>query len=94
MALPLEEIASVQEVKIVTPLQEKVATRLGKLKLTEIQIGKVLKVLATETELTKLLKETFPILRAFETKSKPGENVAAATMVLLKSTFPAIWAAN
>jgi hypothetical protein len=30
----------------------------------------------------------------FETKAKPGENVAAATMALLKSTFPAIWVVN
>ena len=77
-----------------TPLQEKVSTRLGKLKLTEAQIRKVLQVVTTEAELTKLLKETFPTLRDFETNAKPGENVAAATMALLKSTFPAIWAAN
>jgi hypothetical protein len=77
-----------------TPLQEKVRTRLGKLKLTESQVRKVLQVLTAEAELTKLLKETYPILRDFETKAKPGENVAAATMALLKSTFPAVWAAN
>lgn len=79
---------------VLTPLQEKVTTRLSKLKLTEAQIGKVLQVVTTDAELTKLLKETYPILRDFETKAKPGENVAAAAMVLLKSTFPAIWAAN
>lgn len=79
---------------ILSPLQEKVRTRLGKLKLTEAQIRKVLQVVTTEAELTKLLKETFPILRDFETKAKPGENVAAATMALLKSTFPAVWASN
>lgn len=77
-----------------TPLQEKVCTRLGKLKLTEAQIRKVLQVVTTEAELTKLLKETFPTLRDFETKAKPAENVAAVTMALLKSTFPAIWAAK
>lgn len=77
-----------------TPLQEKVSTRLTKLKLTEAQIRKVLQVVTTEAELTKLLKETYPVLRDFETKAKPGENVAAATMALLKSTFPAIWASN
>jgi hypothetical protein len=71
-----------------------VQTRLQKLKLTEAQIRKVLQVVTTEDELTKMLKETFPILRDFETKAKPGENVAAATMALLKSTFPSIWAAN
>lgn len=77
-----------------SPLQQKVFTRLGKLKLTESQIRKVLQVLATEAELTKLLKETYPLLRDFETKAKPGENIAASTMALLKSAFPAIWAAN
>lgn len=77
-----------------TPLQEKVQTRLRKIKLTEAQIRKVLQVVTTEAELTKLLKETYPVLRDFETKAKPGENVAAATMALLKSTFPAIWASN
>ena len=90
VALPAKSIPKEQ----LTPLQEKVSTRLGKLKLTEAQIRKVLQVITTEAELTKLLKETYPILRDFETKAKPGENVAAATMALLKSTFPAIWAAN
>lgn len=75
-------------------MQQKVQTRLTKLKLTAAQIKKVLDVVVGEEQLTKLLKETFPILRDFETKAKPGENVAAATMALLKSTFPAIWAAN
>ena len=77
-----------------TPLQERVRIRLGKLKLTEAQLKKVLEVVVGEEQLTKVLKETYPVLRDFETKAKPGENVAAATMALLKSTFPAIWAAN
>jgi len=77
-----------------TPLQEKVRTRLGKLKLTQAQTKKVLEVVVGEEQLTQLLKETYPVLRDFETKAKPGENVAAATMALLKSTFPAVWAAN
>jgi hypothetical protein len=51
-------------------------------------------VVVGEEQLTKLLKETYPILRDFETKANPGENVAAATMALLKSTFPAVWAAK
>jgi hypothetical protein len=95
LQLQLETATSAQEVKLTrTPLQQKVQTRLQKLKLTEAQIRKVLQVVATEAELTKLLKETYPILRDFETKAKPGENVAAVTMALLKSTFPAVWAAN
>jgi plasmid replication initiation protein len=77
-----------------TGLQQKVVTRLQKLKLTDAQIKKVLDVVVGEEQLTIVLKETYPVLRDFETKAKPGENVAAATMALLKSTFPAVWAAN
>jgi plasmid replication initiation protein len=83
LTLPLKtEAIEIVSISQLSPLQQKVQTRLQKLKLTEAQVRKV------------LLKETYPILRDFETKAKPGENVAAATMALLKSTFPAIWAAN
>ena len=96
LMLPLdkEKGTAVTVVSEMTPLQHKVQTRLQKLKLTQAQIKKVLDVVVGEEQLTKLLKETYPVLRDFETKAKPGENVAAATMALLKSTFPAIWAAN
>ncbi|RZJ95348.1 MAG: RepB family plasmid replication initiator protein [Hymenobacter sp.] len=95
LALPLNTAAiEVVSVPQLTPLQQKVQTRLQKLKLTQAQIKKVLSVIVGEEQLTNLLKETYPVLRDFETKAKPGENVAAATMALLKSTFPAIWAAN
>jgi hypothetical protein len=96
LMLPLdkEKGTAVAVVSEMTPLQQKVQTRLQKLKLTQAQIKKVLDVIMGEEQLTKLLKETYPVLRDFETKAKPGENVAAATMALLKSTFPAIWAAN
>lgn len=94
LMLPLEKGTAVAVVSELAPLQQKVQTRLQKLKLTQAQIKKVLEVVIGEEQLTKLLKETYPVLRDFETKAKPGENVAAATMVLLKSTFPAIWATN
>lgn len=95
LALPLNTAAiEIVSAPQLTPLQQKVQTRLQKLKLTQAQIKKVLDVVVGEEQLTKLLKETYPVLRDFETKAKPGENVAAATMALLKSTFPAIWAAN
>jgi hypothetical protein len=82
-------------VALLSPLQQKAQIRLQKLKLTETQIRKVLQVLGNEDVLlTKLLKETYPILRDFETKAKPGENVAASAMSMLKSVFPAIWAAE
>ena len=94
LTLPLEKGTAIAIVSASTPLQQKIQLRLQKLKLTGAQIKKVLEVVVGEEELTKLLKETYPVLRDFETKAKPGENVAAATMVVLKSTFPAIWAAN
>lgn len=87
-------VAPVAEKPQLSDLQQKVQTRLQKLKLTQAQIKKVLEVVVGEEQLTKLLKETYPVLRDFETKAKPGENVAAATMALLKSTFPTIWATN
>jgi hypothetical protein len=95
LMLPLEKEKgnAVAVVSELTPLQQKVQTRLHKLKLTQAQLKKVLEVVVEE-QLTKLLKETYPVLRDFETKAKPGENVAAATMALLKSIFPAIWATN
>jgi plasmid replication initiation protein len=90
LALPLEAV--VGKVIPLSVLQQKVQTRLQKLKLTEAQIRKVQQVLAgDEAQLTTLLKETYPILRDFETKAKPTENVAVATMALLKSIFPTIW---
>jgi len=96
LMLPLdkEKGTAAAVVSELTPLQQKVQTRLQKLKLTQAQIKKVLDLVVGEEQLTKLLKETYPVLRDFETKAKPGENVAAAAMALLKSTFPAIWAAN
>lgn len=76
-----------------SPLQQKVQTRLQKLKLTEAQIRRVLQVLGREEALlTKLLKETYPVLRDFETKARPGENVAASAVGILKSAFPTLWA--
>jgi hypothetical protein len=94
LALPLPAEAPAP-VALRSALQQKAQTRLQKLKLTETQIRKVLQVLGNEeTLLTKLLKETYPVLRDFETKAKPGENVAASAMSILKSTFPTIWAAE
>lgn len=94
LALPLPTEAPTP-VALLSPLQQKVQTRLQKLKLTEPQIRKVLQVLGSEeAPLTRLLKETYPVLRDFETKAKPGENVAASAMSVLKSTFPTIWAAE
>lgn len=95
LPLPAEATLFLAAPQVLSPLQQKVQTRLHKLKLTESQVRKVLAVLGSEEgPLTKLLKETYPVLRDFETKAKPGENVAASAMNVLKSTFPAIWSAE
>jgi hypothetical protein len=94
LALPAAA-ATPAPLALLSPLQQKAQTRLQKMKLTETQIRKVLQVLGSdEATLTRLLKETYPVLRDFETKAKPGENVAASAMTVLKSTFPALWAAE
>lgn len=93
LALPLT--AKTPPPAILSPLQQKAQTRLQKLKLTQTQVQKVLRMVGNEeAQLTKLLKETYPVLRDFETKAKPGENVAASAMSVLKSVFPTIWAAE
>lgn len=97
LALPLPAAATLPlpAPQALSSQQQKVQTRLHKLKLAESQIRKVLAVLGSEEgPLTKLLKETYPVLRDFETKAKPGENVAASAMNVLKSTFPAIRSAE
>jgi hypothetical protein len=95
LELALPPVETPAPVVLLTPLQQKAQTRMQKLKLTEAQIRRVLQVLGSEeAALTKLLKETYPVLRDFETKAKPGENVAASAMSVLKSTFPSLWAAK
>jgi hypothetical protein len=75
-----------------TLLEAKVSTRLGKLQLTEAQTRRVLDVLAgNEQQLELLLRRTYPLLRDFETRSKPFENVGATTVALLKTTFPNLY---
>jgi plasmid replication initiation protein len=71
-------------------LQQKVVIRLQKLRLTEAQIKTVLQVIVGE-DLEKLMRLTYPVLRDMETKAKPNDNVAASTMALLKSSFPAYY---
>lgn len=94
LMLPLEKGTAAAVVSELVPLQQKVQTRLQKLKLTQAQIKKVLDVTMGEGQLTRLLKETYLVLHDFETRAKPGENIAAATIVFLKSISPAIWPAN
>jgi len=77
-----------------SPLQAKAAARLHKLRLTEAQIRTVLAAVVSDPDLTRLLQETYPLLRDFETRVKPGDNVAASTVQLLKNLFPGLYKAS
>jgi len=90
----LLQLPAAEEPPARTPLQAKAAARLQKLRLTEAQIRTVLATVDSQPDLTHLLKETYPLLRDFETRAKPGENVAASAMQLLKSLFPALYKAS
>jgi plasmid replication initiation protein len=76
-------------------LEINVVKRLRKLQLTEAQINKVIAVLEGNADnLTKLMKVTHPLLVAHETKAKPGDNVGASTVALLKTNFPTLYHTN
>lgn len=78
-----------------SPLEVNVVKRLRKLQLTESQINKVLITLKSSVEhLTKLMRVTHPLLVSHETKSKPGDNIGASTIALLKTTFPTLYHSN
>lgn len=73
-------------------VQQRVATRLQKLKLTAAQIQHILQYLGDEEpKLAKLMKVTHPLLRDFEAGNKVFENLGGATINQLKTQFPGLY---
>jgi hypothetical protein len=73
-------------------VQQRVATRLQKLKLTPAQVQHVLQYLGDEeAKLAKLMKVTHPLLRDFEAGNKVFENLGGATINQLKTEFPGLY---
>jgi len=73
-------------------VQQRVVTRLQKLKLTPTQIQHVLQYLGDEeSKLAKLMKVTHPLLRDFEAGNKVFENLGGATINQLKTEFPGLY---
>ncbi len=73
-------------------VQQRVATRLQKLKLTPAQVQHVLQYLGDEeAKLVKLMKVTHPLLRDFEAGNKVFENLGGATINQLKTEFPGLY---
>lgn len=78
-----------------TTLQQRLVTRLLKLKLTPAQAQHVLDYLGDdETRLAKLMKATHPLLRDFEAGNKAFDNLGGTTINLLKTEFPGLYPAG
>lgn len=73
-------------------VQQRVITRLQKLKLTPAQIQHILQHLGDdEPKLSKLMKVTHPLLRDFEAGNKVFENLGGATINQLKTEFAGLY---
>jgi len=73
-------------------VQQRVVTRLQKLKLTAAQIEHILQYLGDEEpKIAKLMKVTHPLLRDFEAGNKVFENLGGATINQLKTEFPGLY---
>ncbi|GAA4492893.1 hypothetical protein GCM10023172_00720 [Hymenobacter ginsengisoli] len=73
-------------------LQQRIVTRLQKLKLTLAQIEHVLEFMGDdEGKIAKLMKVTHPLLRDYEAGNKVFDNLGGATVNLLKTEFPSLY---
>lgn len=73
-------------------LQQRVVTRLQKLKLTLTQIEHILESIGDdEAKIAKLMKVTHPLLRDYEAGNKVFDNLGGATVNLLKTEFSSLY---
>jgi plasmid replication initiation protein len=74
-------------------LQQRIITRLQKLKMTAAQIQHVLEFMGDEeARIARLMKVTHPLLRDFEAGNKVFDNLGGTTVNLLKTEFPGLYA--
>lgn len=72
--------------------EQRVVTRLRKMKVSDAQIRQVLATLGSdEKQLIKLMQVTHPLLRDYEAGNKNFDNLGGATVNLLKSEFPSLF---
>ncbi|WP_022826400.1 replication initiation protein [Hymenobacter norwichensis] len=84
MSLPLQ-------VELPT-LQQRIVTRLQKLKMTVAQIQHVLNFMGDdEAKIARLMKVSHPLLRDFEAGNKVFDNLGGVTINLLKTEFPGLY---
>ncbi|UOG77551.1 replication initiation protein (plasmid) [Hymenobacter tibetensis] len=73
-------------------LQQRLTTRLQKLKMTEAQIEHVLSFMGDdEAKIARLMKVSHPLLRDFEAGNKVFDNLGGVTTNLLKTEFPGLY---
>ncbi|SNR79074.1 replication initiation protein [Hymenobacter mucosus] len=73
-------------------LQQRIVTRLQKLKMTTPQIDHVLAFMGDdEPRIAKLMKVTHPLLRDYEAGNKVFDNLGGAAVNLLKTEFPGLY---
>ncbi|GGG61698.1 replication initiation protein [Hymenobacter glacieicola] len=73
-------------------LQQRIVTRLHKLKMTDGQIQHVLDFMGDdEAKIAKLMKISHPLLRDFEAGNKVFDNLGGAAVNLLKAEFPGLY---
>lgn len=73
-------------------LQQRMVTRLQKLRMTDAQIRHVLDFVADDEALiARLMKVSHPLLRDFEAGNKTFDNLGGAAINLLKTEFPRLY---
>jgi hypothetical protein len=91
-ARPVEKQMSLALPADLPTLQQRIVTRLQKLKMTAAQIQHVLEFMGDdEARIAKLMKVSHPLLRDFEAGNKVFDNLGGATINLLKTEFPGLY---
>ena len=88
---PEEQMSLPLQVELPT-LQQRIVTRLQKLKMTVTQIQHVLDFIGDdEVKIARLMKVSHPLLRDFEAGNKVFDNLGGAATNLLKTEFPGLY---
>ncbi|MBD2717290.1 replication initiation protein [Microvirga sp. STR05] len=91
---PLEKQMSLSLQAELPTLQQRIVTRLQKLKMTAAQIQHVLDYMGDdEVKIARLMKVSHPLLRDFEAGNKVFDNLGGAATNLLKTEFPGLYPA-
>ncbi|OUJ68941.1 hypothetical protein BXP70_27240 [Hymenobacter crusticola] len=89
---PVEKQMSLALSAELPTLQQRVVTRLQKLKMTSSQIQHVLNFMGDdEVKIAKLMKVSHPLLRDHEVGNKIFDNLGGVAINLLKTEFPSLY---